>query len=447
MIDIPAEIVTVIMLGGVLVGVLLGYHIAIPIGILSLVMGVLVFGPSGLNLVTSRFFELIHSNNLIAAPLFIFMGGMLERSGLADKMYDALNLWMRKLRGGLAIVTILLGTVLAASVGIVGASVTMLALIALPPMVKRGYDKGLASGAVCAGGTLGILIPPSIMLVIYGPMANISVGKLFFGAFIPGFILSALYIGYIAIRCIISPKMAPTAADDEEVEDVSLGQKTLMLVKSLIPPMLLLLSVLGVIFFGIASPTEASAAGAVAATLLTVAYGKFSIKTLYEVLIQTFKISSMILLIAGLGFAFVGVFLGAGCGSVISNAILAAPGGAWGAFFMIMIVVFILGIFIDWIGIIFIMVPIISPIATKLGFDPLWFGLMICINLQMSFLTPPMAHSIFYLRGAAPKEMNVKMNDIIRGILPFVGLIVLALVLCAIFPQIITWLPNMMIGK
>jgi len=443
MIDLSPEIVTIIMLGGVLLGVLIGYPLAIPVGAIGLIMGYLLFGGAVFDLLYARLFKLIHNYVLLAIPLFVFMGVMLERSGIAERMWHALYLWLSGFRGGLAIITVLIGTVLAACVGIIGASVTMLAILALPSMLKRGYSKSLASGSVCAGGTLGILIPPSIMLVVYGPMAGISVGKLFMGAFIPGFVLSGLYCSYIALRCYFQPKIAPAVPVEERA--VPFIKKTTMLLTSLVPPALLILAVLGSIFMGIAPPTEAAAVGAFAATVLTIAYRRFSFEALKETALQSLKVTSMILLIGGLSFAYVGVFVGAGCGKVVEIAILTAPGGRWGAFAMVMFIIFLLGFFIDWIGIIFIMVPILAPIAPALEFDPLWFGMMIIINLQMSFMTPPFASAIFYLRGSAAPELGVTMGDIIRGVFPFVGLIMIGLGLCVAFPQLILWLPSLMI--
>jgi len=443
MIEISPEITTVIMLGGILVGILSGYPLAIPIGALGLILGFAILGPSVLNLMYTRLFVLITSYVLLAAPLFIYMGVMLERSAVAERMFDALYLWLGGLRGGLAVITVLLGTILAACVGIIGASVTMLSLLALPAMVNRGYSKSLAAGSVCAGGTLGILIPPSIMLVIYGPMALISVGKLFMGAFIPGFVLSGLYCSYIILRCLFQPRIAPSVPAEER--RVSFVKKTTMLASSMLPPALLILAVLGTIFLGIAPPTEAAAVGALVATVLAIAYRRFSWQVLTDTLSRTLKVSAMILLIGGTAFAFVGVFLAAGCGKVIEGLILAAPGGKWGAFALVMFALFLLGFFIDWLGILFIMVPIISPLVPVLGFDPLWFAMMICVNLQMSFMTPPMAHAIFYLRGSAPPELGVTMADIIRGVIPFVFLIMVGMGLCVAFPQLILWLPAQMI--
>ena len=443
MIELSPEITTVIMLGGIFVGILSGYPLAIPIGALGLILGYAILGHSVLNLMYTRLFALITSYVLLAAPLFIFMGVMLERSAVAEKMFDALYLWLGGLRGGLAVTTVLLGTILAACVGIIGASVTMLSLLALPAMVTRGYSKSLAAGSVCAGGTLGILIPPSIMLVIYGPMAFISVGKLFMAAFIPGFILSGLYCSYIVLRCLLQPDLAPAVPAEER--RVPLLKKTTMLISSMLPPALLILAVLGSIFFGIAPPTEAAAVGALVATVLAIVYRRLSWQVLTDTLSRTLRVSAMILLIGGTAFAFVGVFLAAGCGKVIEGLILAAPGGKWGAFALVMFALFLLGFFIDWLGILFIMVPIISPLVPTLGLDPLWFAMMVCINLQMSFMTPPMAHAIFYLRGSAPADLGVTMADIIRGVIPFVFLIMIGMGLCIAFPQLILWLPGQMI--
>jgi len=443
MIEISPEILTIIMLGGILVGVLTGYTLAFVIGTLALAVGYTVWGNAILSLLYDRAYGLLTNYILLAIPLFVFMGIMLERSGIAGKMYDVLYLWLGGLRGGLAITTVLVGTIVAACVGIITASVSMLALVALPSMIRRDYDKALASGSVCAGGTLGILIPPSIMLVVYGPMAAISVGKLFMGAFIPGFVLSGLYVTYIALRCFFQPKIAPPVSVEERA--VPFIKKTAMLITSLFPPAILVLSVLGVIFLGIAPPTEAAGMGAFVATLLAIAYRKFSWRVLKETSLDTLRVSCFVYLMGIMAYSFVGVFIGAGCGDVMRELILSTPGGRWGPFAAIMFICFILGFFIDWMGIVFIMVPIVTPIGASLGLDPVWFAMMICINLQMSFMTPPFAVSIFVCRGAAAPELGVTMGDIIRGSFPFVGLIIIALGLCVAFPELILWLPSRMI--
>jgi len=443
LIELSPELLALLMLGGVLVGVLLGYPLAIVVGAIGLSVGYLVFGAAAPALIYDRLFTQICNYTLLAIPLFVFMGVMLESSGIAEKLYGALYLWLSGFRGGLAVTTVLIGTIMAACVGIVGASVTMLALVALPSMLSRGYSKSLACGAVCAGGTLGNLIPPSILLVIYGPMALISVGKLFMAAFIPGFVLSALYCIYITVRCWLQPQLAPVVSLEGEMP--SFFKRTMVLLTSMVPPVLLILAVLGSIFFGIAPPTEAAAVGAFAATILAVAYRRFSWPVLKEVMLRTLRVSSMILLIGALSFAFTGVFLGAGCGKAAAGLIMAAPFGRWGAFIVVMLIMFILGFFIDVIGIIFIIVPIVSPLAPALGFDPLWFALMIMVNLQMAFMTPPFAITIFYLRGIVKPEWGVTMGDIIRGVVPYVLLIMVGLGLFMAFPQLILWLPSMMI--
>ncbi|MEE9399916.1 MAG: TRAP transporter large permease subunit [Dehalococcoidales bacterium] len=445
MIDISREALTVLMLGGFFFGVLSGFPLALVIGTVGLVAGILRFGPMvTMELLYTRSVDgALFNYTLIAVPLFIFMGLMLERSGLAEKLFDALYVWLGGFRGGLAVIVVLMGTIIAATVGVIAASVTMLTIVALRPMVSRGYSKSLASGAICAGGCLGILIPPSIMLVLYGPMAQISVGKLFFGAFIPGLILSGLYISYILIHSLLKPEIAPAVPSAET--RIPFLQKTTKLLTAMVPLAILILSVLGVIFFGVASPTEASGIGAMAATLLTIAYGRFNFKVLRDVSLEGFRSVGFIFLIVIMAFSFVGVFIAAGCDRVISSVILSVPGGKWGIFAIIMFIAFIMGFFIDWIGIVFILVPIITPIAETLGFNELWFAMMIIVNLQMSFMTPPFAWAIFFLRGQAPPDLGITLTDIIRGVIPYVILIMIGLGLLIAFPQLILWLPGQMI--
>jgi len=313
-------------------------------------------------------------------------------------------------------------------------------------MISRGYDKSLAAGSIVASGTLGILIPPSIMLVVYGPQAGLSVGQMFMGAIFPGLILSGLYVSYIGIRCYFNPKIGP-ALSPEQIASSTSTEKLIRLLKSLVPPVLLILAVLGTIFSGIAPPTEAAAMGSLASIFLAIAYRKFSWNLIKVACLETLKVSSFVVIIAALCYAFVGVFMSAGCGEVVSNLILSVPGGRWAAFTVIMLIVFLLGMFIEWIGIVFIIVPIFSPILANLGFNPLWAGMMVCINLQMAFQTPPMAMSIFVLKGTASPELGITMTHIIKGVIPFIAIIMFTLILCSIFPGIITWLPEKLIGS
>ena len=443
MIEISPEVITIFMLGGILVGVMTGFPLAYVIGFLGLVVGIYVWEEAIAQVFYLRMYRLMINYVLLAVPLFVFMGSMLERSGIIERLYQSLYVWLGGFRGGLAVVTVMVGTVMAATVGIITASVTLLTLVALPSMVKRGYSRSFAAGVCTAGGILGILIPPSIMIVIYGPMAEVSVGKMFFGAFVPGFILAILYITYVVVRSAIQKNIAPAVPVEERT--VPFWKKTKDLSVALIPPAILIFSVLGVIFLGIAPPTEAAGVGAFMATMLTIGYRRFSWEVLRDVMTTTLKLAGFIFLVGSMSFAFVGVFLGAGGGEVVTDFILGMPGGKWGAFATIMFIVFLLGFFIDWIGILFIMVPIITPIFEVLGFDPVWAAVMVCVNLQTSFMTPPFAMGIYICKGAADPSLNVTIAHIIRGIIPYVLIVLVILVLLTIFPEIITWLPSQMI--
>ncbi len=444
MVDMSAELVTIIMFGLATAGILIGFPLVFVLGTVAMLVGTLVLGAAGAwSLFYVRMWDMMSNYVFLAVPMFVFMGLMVEKSGAADRLYAGLHLAFGPFRGGLAIATILMGTILAACVGVIAASVIMIALIATPSMLQRGYNKELVCGCVCAGGTLGILIPPSLMLVVYGPMAELSVGKLFMGAFGPGFLLSGLYMTYVAVRSWLRPEDAPPMPVEER--QVPIGRKVNMLLTGMLPPLFLMFSVLGAIFFGVAAPTEAAAVGALAAVLLTLAYRRLTWPVLRDCMLETMRITSMALVIGWSAQMFVGVFLRLGGGDVIQNLLLAMPGGKWGTFFAVQFIIFMLGFLIDWIGIVFIMVPLVTPLAPVLGFDPLWFAMMIVVNLQMSFMTPPMAYAIFYLKGIAKPEWGVDTGHIIRGVTPFVAIILLALLLCIVFPDIILWLPHQMI--
>lgn len=443
MVDFSPEMVVAIMFGAVFIGVFLGYPLPFIVGGIAMVVGFLAMGPGVFSLLRVRLWGMMISYILLAIPLFIFMGSMVEKSGCAEGLYHGLYLAFGRLRGGLAIATVLMGTVLAACVGIIAASVITLGLIGIPSMLRRGYDKSLICGSVCAGGSLGILIPPSIMLVIYGPMAGLSVGKLFMGAFGPGLVLSGLYVMYIAVRAFLQPSVAPPLSIEER--SVPTTYKVKVLVTGMLPPFILVLSVLGVIFFGIAAPTEAAACGAFAATILALLNRRLNWTVLKGTMLQTVKVSTMAMMIGWSASMFTGVFLRLKGGDVVADMIMSAPGGKWGAFGLIMVIVFILGFLVDWMAIVFILVPLMAPIMPELGFDPLWFAIMICVNLQMAFMTPPMAPAIFFLRGIAREEWGITTEHIIKGIAPFVGFIIVALILCIVFPDIILWLPHQMI--
>jgi tripartite ATP-independent transporter DctM subunit len=443
MIQLSPEIISAIMLGGILAGVLTGYPLALAIGGIAFWVGIFLFGPAiTFEVFYSRSFDMLTNYVLLAVPGFVLMGAVLEHSGAAEGVFEELYVWFAGLRGGLAIATIILGTIVAATVGVIAASVTLLTLTALPAMVKRGYDRSLAAGAVCAGGSLGILIPPSIMLVVYGPMANISVGRMLVGAVIPGLFLSASYCLYILVRCFVKPEIAPAIPPGEK--RYSFLVKTGRLALAIGPLVVLILAVLGSIFFGIASPTEAAGVGSLATILVAAGHRRLDLHLLKTAAATTVKVSGMVLLIGLLASSFTGIFMRAGCDQAVADFIMSMPGSRWGAFAIIMVICFALGFFIDWLGILFIMVPIITPIGEALKFDPLWFAMMICINLQMSFMTPPFAYSIFYLRGAVDPSLEVTTRQVIRGIVPYVFLIAIALFIFILWPEIILWLPTKM---
>lgn len=443
MIELSPEIWTLIFLLAILGGVLTGYHIALVLIGVGTIIGYFLMGPKVFFLMSWRVNNMIMNYNMLAIPLFTFMGVMLSHSTIAERLYGALHLWLGRLRGGLALSTVILGTIIAAGLAVVQASVSMLTIIALRPMVEKGYSKELACGAICAGGTLGILIPPSIMLVILGMSASLSIGKLFFGAFIPGFVLSGLYLTYIIIRSWLQPGIAPQAPIEER--QISFTRKVTLLLGWIAPPLVIILSVLGTIFFGIATVYEAAGVGAAATIMVTIAHRKFSLELLKFSMRETLRVTGFVMLITACASAAVGVFGYFGGKEVIGNLIVAMPFGRWGAFIAIMVTIFILGMFIDWISILLIIVSILVPIAPTLGFDPLWLALMICVNLQMSFMTPPLAQAIFVCQGSAEPELGVTTADIIRGVIPFVILIMVGLGLFVVFPELMLWLPGKMI--
>jgi tripartite ATP-independent transporter DctM subunit len=436
------ELLAISMLVILVIMVINGVHLAFAMMFLAVMVGLIYKGPVIFYLFIQNIFGTMQNEVLIAVPLFVLMGAILEKSGAAEKLFGVTYQLLGKLRGGIAITAILISTLFAACTGVIAASVTTMALMALPAMLKRKYDKGIASGVVCAGGTLGILIPPSVMLVVFGPMAGLSVSKLFAGAIFPGLVLSTLYIAYIIIKCWRNPEVGPAISSEEKIEN-----KTTLLLHTILylfPVTFLLLAVIGSILLGVASPTEASSMGVVGAVLVALLYKNFNLKTLKNSILETLKVTSMVFYVIMGASMFTSMFLYLRGGVIIENLLLSLPLGKWFVLAVMMFIVFILGMIIDWIGILFIIVPVFIPIAIKLGFDPLWFGLLICVNLQMSFLTPPFAYSIFFLKGVAPPEVST--HDIYRGVIPFVILQMIGLIICILFPQVILWLPTVTLG-
>jgi tripartite ATP-independent transporter DctM subunit len=444
-IELTPEMATIIMLVGLVVGILTGFPLALAVGSVGLIMGLLTRGLTSVDLTYAQMFSKSHGYTFMAIPMFVYMGSLLESSGIAERMYNALFLFLGKLRGGLAICTVAVGAVVATSVGVISASVSMLSLVALPAMVRRGYDKALASGTVCASGTLGILIPPSIMLVVVGPLSNVSVGRLFAAAFIPGFLLAALYMLYVGTRCAIQKNLGPSAPAEDRA-GISIGGRLLLLARSLVPPALVIIAVLGSILLGLASPTEAAAFGGFATTIMVIAYRRFTLTSLKKALNDTMRVTGLGLLIATLSVAYTSVFLVLGGGEVVANFILAAPGGRWGSFALIMFIVFVLGMFMDGMGIVFIIIPILLPSIDVLGFDLLWSLMMVVIMIQSGFLSPPFATALFVLRGTADPSLGIEYGHLIRGVYPFIAVVFVVIVLCAVFPDIILWLPRLAFG-
>lgn len=432
-------IMVLIMFVTLLIVILAGVPLAFALGSLGLYFGLIWVGPSCLPMFVNRIYGQMCSGALPAIPLFIFMGFMLERSGTTKELYRVIYQILGNIKGGLAIATIIISTLFAACSGVIGASIVAMGLIALPPMLERGYNKPLACGSVMAGGTLGIIIPPSIMLILYGPIAGISVAKLFASSIMPGLLLSLIFIIYIFIITKIKPSYGPSITKEEK-EKINKKQLVKDFFFYLTPPLLLILLVLGGIFFGVVATTEAAAVGAFGSIALAIAYKQFSWKVFKETTIQTLKTSSMVLFVALGASLFTVVFISLGGTNYLTDLALSLPGGKWVIFSFMMLIVFFLGMFIDWIGILYICVPVFTPIALKLGFNPLWFATVVCVNLQASFLSPPFAYSIFFLKSIAPKE--VKLIDIYKGAFSFIILQMAGLILLVIFPKIALWLPS-----
>ncbi len=414
----------------------LGYPVAFTLGAVSLLFGVLFLGLDFFSLLPLRIWGIMTNFTLLAVPLFIFMGVILDRSGLAEDLLETIGKLCGKLGGGLAIGIVIVGTMLAATTGVVGATVVTMGIIALPTMLKYNYSPALASGTIAASGTLGQIIPPSIILILLGDVMGVPVGRLFMGAVIPGLLLVAFFMLFILFYAWRKPAMAPALHDGSE----QLDAKTVLV--TLLPPMLLIIAVLGSIFFGIASPTESAAVGAIGALVLALIHRKLDWQNLNEAMQKTTKLTSMVFLILIGATAFGLVFRGLGGDRLVMEVMSALPGGQWGFLVVSMLLIFLLGFFLDFLQICFIVIPILSPIASQFGIDLLWFAVLIAINLQTSFLTPPFGFSLFYLKAVAPA--SIRIQDIYRGVIPFVIIQVIALLVLVLAPGLVTWLPDLM---
>ncbi|MBW2147641.1 MAG: TRAP transporter large permease subunit [Deltaproteobacteria bacterium] len=433
------EVLILLMFVGMIVGIFMGAPIAFVLGTLSIVFGLIGWGPDSFQMFVIRIWGVMQNFVLVAIPLFVFMGFVLEKAGLAEDLYDSMEALIgRRVRGGLAIGTIAFSTIIATCTGIVATAVVTAGVLSLPSMFKRGYNKELAMGSVAAGGTLGILIPPSIMLIFYAAESGMSAGKLFLAAFGPGFLLSAIYMTYIGIICTVRPQLAPAPA--EGVGAVSF-REYLRLFKGIIPVLGLILCVLGVIILGIATPTEAAGTGALGSLIVAAAHRRLNWRLVWDSALRTMENVGMMGLIISGAVSFASVFLGLGGEDIVMDVIDALGLGPIGVVAFALIIVFFLGMLIDWVGILYICLPLFLSLVEVMEINPLWFALLICVMLQTAWLTPPFGFSLFFLRSIVPPEIT--FGSIIRSCLPFVGLQILGIILLIIFPKIIVWLPSL----
>ena len=430
---IDTEIVALILFVVIFALILIGYPVAFTLAGLSILVGYFLV-PDFLDLLPLRIMGTMKNYVLLAVPLFIFMGLMLERSGLAENLLNTMAILFGKIKGGLAISVVIVGALLAASTGIVGATVITMGLISIPTMLKRNYKPELASGVIVSSGTLGQIIPPSVVLVLLGSVLNVSVGDLFAAALVPGLILVVAYITYVAIYAHLYPESAP-AMPAKEIDKFKSEDFVKKVVKAFVLPMLLIIAVLGSIFAGIASPTEAAAVGALGAILLTMTQGQFSMSKLSEVCKETTKLTSMVFMILLGATTFALVFRGLGGDRYLVDLIEQSALSPMMFLFLVMVVVFIAGFFIDFIEIIFIIVPVVTPIFIAMDIDLIWIGILLALNLQTSFLTPPFGFALFYLKGVAPPELKTSM--IYKGVIPFLLIQILVLILVVMFPGLI----------
>jgi tripartite ATP-independent transporter DctM subunit len=415
---------------------LIGYPVAFTLGAVALAFGSVFLGFDFFTLLPLRIWGIMTNFTLLAVPLFVFMGVILDRSGLAEDLLETMGKLCGKLNGGLALSIIIVGAMLAATTGVVGATVVTMGIIALPTMLKHNYSAPLAAGTIAASGTLGQIIPPSIILILLGDVMGVPVGRLFMGAIIPGSILVLLFMIYVLAYAWYKPDVAPALKSNPE----ELNHLTILI--TLFPPLILILAVLGSIFFGIASPTESAAVGAIGALILAALHKRLTLNNLQDSMRQTTKLTSMVFMILIGATAFGLVFRGMGGDRLVLDVMSNLPGGMWGFLFISMLLIFVLGFFLDFLQICFIVIPILAPIANQFNIDLLWFAVLIAINLQTSFLTPPFGFSLFYLKAVAPPE--VRIQDIYSGIIPFVLLQVITIIVLIAIPELVTWLPDLM---
>ncbi len=433
------ELVTLLMFGSLVIFLSMGIPIGLATGGIAAFFTIWLWGPNALFMIASRGFGWMNSESLVAIPMFVFMAGMLARAGVVDDLFDAVYLWAGPLKGGLAVITVVVATIMAAMSGIVGATEVTMGMVALPAMLKRKYNKGLALGCIAAGGSLGYLIPPSILFVLYGMATEESVGKLFMGGIVPGLLLAVLYIIYIIIRSYIQPDLAPALSLEERT--VPFKEK-IYLLRHLGLPILLIFMVMGSIYGGVTTITEASGVGAIGSIIIALIHHRFTWINLKESCFATIKVASMIIWLVIGSSSFISVYTALGGADFTINLINGLPFGKWGILIVMQLILIFLGAFIDWIGILMLTVPIFLPILKDLGFDPIWYGVLFNMNMQIACISPPFGPALFYLKSIVPPGITI--GDVYRGVWPFILIQVLAIALCIIFPDIIMFLPDMM---
>ncbi|GGY02986.1 tripartite transporter large subunit [Litchfieldella qijiaojingensis] len=434
--------IAALMFPGLFLMIFLGIPIAFSLAIVSVVAGWFAFGPMVFQQLYGSIYSAASNYILSSIPLFVLMGAILEKSGIAKNLFDAIQMWLGKLPGGLSLTTLAMAAIFAAASGVVGAVEIMIGLMAIPAMRAYGYNNSLISGTICAGGSLGTIIPPTVIVVVYAALAQLSIGALFAAIIFPGLIMLSLFAMYVLGRCMLRPQDGPAVASQEIALPVR--EKLAITFKALVPPVMLMIAVLGSLLGGIASPTEAAAVGVAGALILSLMDKGLSVGSLNGSLAMTVRITSMILLIVAGGTMFTGIFAVNGGGTLVADIAESFGGGQLSVILFFLAVTFVLGFVLDWTSIVLICVPIFTPVVRSLGIDPIWFAVMVLVTIQTSYLTPPMASSIFYLKSIAPP--SITYGQMCRGVVPFIVAQLVTLAIVASFPATATWLPDKIVG-
>ena len=434
-------LLTLLIVLSIAILLVMGLPLAFVTGSVAVTVGLLMFGPVVLGLIGSRIYSFMSEYVLVAVPMFILMASLMERTGVARDLFKAMHVWAGGLKGGLAVQTLFAAMIMAAMTGIIGGEIVLLGMIALPQMLRLGYQKNIAVGTICAGGSLGTMIPPSIVLIIYGLTANVPIGDLFVATIIPGFLLAGLYMAYILVRCAIDPSLGPPAPLEER--QISLAQK-LALVKNLVLPLMVALCVLGSIYAGIASVSEAAGMGVVGTIIAAFVRRELTWKIMRDSLLQTMNTCGMLLWLTFGATALIGVYNLMGGTQFVKSVVTGLELAPIGVILIMMGILVVMGLFMDWVGILLLTVPIFVPVITALGYDPVWFGVLFCMNMQVSYLSPPFGPAAFYLKGVAPPEIS--LQDIFAGLWPFIILQLIGLLMVLCVPGIALWLPRLVYG-